>query len=462
MSDVGSTPSRGPSKVTYAGRAKRRRSNVDKTYKDTGAHSDGESDEEEQPEPVTKMATRTPKKVDVHLPGPSPKRDTPTQAASAKKPASTRGKRAAHSRAGSVASLAREDTLDANDLSPTKPLSSASIKARLQAQRTETSEDGADDASAVGEKQGRYASRKSEPERRQFLEDDPFTGEVEHHRAFCKACSEWVELNPTRKFIMKNWVEHRRQCKAIAERAMSPTKEKAADDMEDEVGSAAGGGAGADIFNTASKRIKKEEDRQAIIENDPLAGEVKHDTVFCKNCQTWVPLSKQTRYSLYPWRAHVQKCSGHVPGTRVATAQRKMQLVNDAQVKSYTTNSVECKMCDAQIELDGKVEYDLGKWEEHKLSCVPRPPAPAKASGSTVPRRPPSIASTEDTVVGTELATPKKGTKRSREDDDVPDRAVRQRGASYEPPQGDAPGFLDWITTPLKNFLRGFREGLSG
>ena len=44
----------------------------------------------------------------------------------------------------------------------------------------------------------------------------------------------------------------------------------------------------------------------------------------------------------------------------------------------------------------------------------------------------------------------------------MPERAVRQRGESYEAPQGDAPGFLDWITAPLKNFLRGFREGLSG
>ena len=65
--------------------------------------------------------------------------------------------------------------------------------------------------------------------------------------------------------------------------------------------------------------------------------------------------------------------------------------------------------------------------------------------------------------MGTEAATPRKNTKRAREDDEVvPERAVRQRGASYEPPAGDSPGFLDWITAPIKNFIRGFREGLSG
>lgn len=95
---------------------------------------------------------------------------------------------------------------------------------------------------------------------------------------------------------------------------------------------------------------------------------------------------------------------------------------------------------------------------------VPKSPTavklPAAASSSAL-RITPSVADTEDTVVD-ESGTPKKGTKRSREDDEVPDRAVRQRGASYEPPVGDAPGFLGWITTPIKNFIRGFREGLSG
>lgn len=88
----------------------------------------------------------------------------------------------------------------------------------MSTRRADT-EDAGDDISAVGEKQGRYASRKSEPERRQFLEDDPQSGDVEPHRAFCKGCNEWIDLNPTRKFIMKNWVEHRRHCKIESERA---------------------------------------------------------------------------------------------------------------------------------------------------------------------------------------------------------------------------------------------------
>ena len=94
------------------------------------------------------------------------------------------------------------------------------------------------------------------------------------------------------------------------------------------------------------------------------------------------------------------------------------------------------------------------------------PTSSAATASSSVPRPPPSVADTEDTVVGTEGTTPQtpqKGTKRSREDDEEDaDRAVRQRGESYEPPQGENPGFLDWITQPFKNFIRGFREGLAG
>ena len=107
------------------------------------------------------------------------------------------------------------------------------------------------------------------------------------------------------------------------------------------------------------------------------------------------------------------------------------------------------------------------------LPLSPLVPTPSAAgTATTAARPPPSVASTEDTIVGGPerlSATPQKGTKRAREEDDddaaaaSPERAaVRQRGASYEPPKGDAPGFLDWLTQPIRNFLKGFREGLAG
>lgn len=130
----------------------------------------------------------------------------------------------------------------------------------------------------------------------------------------------------------------------------------------------------------------KEEDRKAILDADPRISELKSDSAFCKDCQKWVRLSPNTKYSLYHWRIHTQKCTStvyvlfannggarssfvsHSPSSRVATAQRKLKIVNDANVKAFTARSVECKLCDATIELEGGSDYDLTKWEEHKLT----------------------------------------------------------------------------------------------
>lgn len=57
------------------------------------------------------------------------------------------------------------------------------------------------------------------------------------------------------------------------------------------------------------------------------------------------------------------------PSSRVATAERKLKLVNDASAKSFSGTSVDCKHCDATIALDGEGDYNLTKWQEHKAAC---------------------------------------------------------------------------------------------
>ncbi|KAI9062543.1 hypothetical protein FKP32DRAFT_1573873 [Trametes sanguinea] len=422
------------------------------------------------------MSTNTknpsPKKVDVHLPGPSPKRprhEPTAESISAHKPVS-RARRGNHSRAGSIASIAREDTLDASEVSPTKPISSASTKPRSTiAQRTETPEDGADDRSSIGESSAKMRSRKTEAERRQFLEEDPNTGDVEPHRVFCKACDSWIDLNPKLKYVMRLWLEHKKQCKSIVADSKptdKPEESKVAEEAAADDGASV---AATSVVDGGHRRVAKEEDRKAILEADPKVAELKPDAAFCKDCQKWVKLSAQTRYSLYHWRVHTQKCSSGVPSSRVATPQRKLKLVNDEHVKAFTPRSVECKLCGTTVELGTTADYDLTKWEEHKSSehsLEIEAPASRSNEGMSVgsPRPPPSTASTEDTVVATDSSPARKGVKRAREDDDaeVEDRSVRQRGESYEAPEGENPGFLDWLVAPVKNFIRGFREGLAG
>ena len=59
-----------------------------------------------------------------------------------------------------------------------------------------------------------------------------------------------------------------------------------------------------------NKRVTKEEDRKAVIESHPHADEVQPHQVFCSGCDQWIRLSTETRYSLYPWRLHLQRCTG--------------------------------------------------------------------------------------------------------------------------------------------------------
>ncbi len=93
---------------------------------------------------------------------------------------------------------------------------------------------------------------------------------------------------------------------------------------------------------------------------------------------------------------------------------------------------------------------------------------PKSTEGATpaTPRPPPSTASTEETVVATDSSPPRKGTKRAREDDEeevaVAERSVRPRDEAYTAPEGESPGFLNWIVAPVKHFFRVCREGLAG
>jgi hypothetical protein len=57
------------------------------------------------------------------------------------------------------------------------------------------------------------------------------------------------------------------------------------------------------------------------------------------------------------------------PSSRVATAERKLRLVNDASAESFSGTSVHCKHCDTTIALDGEGDYNLTKWQEHKAAC---------------------------------------------------------------------------------------------
>jgi len=153
---------------------------------------------------------------------------------------------------------------------------------------------------------------------------------------------------------------------------------------------------------------------------------------------------------------------------------RRMQLLNDPQVKSFTAEAVVCDACKLPIVLQGDGDYNLVKWQEHKSACIPSPPPPipipipsTSAIGS-IPKPPASNADTEATLVGV-TSSPPRGKKRQREDgDDTEDPpgttaegsgsdtrpTARRRTESYEPPKGFIPGLWKWATTEVKAFVK--------
>lgn len=166
------------------------------------------------------------------------------------------------------------------------------------------------------------------------------------------------------------------------------------------------------------------------------------------------------------------------PSGRVETANRKLQLVNDSQAKSFTSQSVECATCNDAIVLEGEGDYNLTKWDEHKSSCPTYVQVAARqkihsllyrstetesskliqSSPALAVQSPLSVASDTDvTVVASEASPLNRKRQREPEAEDLT-RQVRARTETYEPPKGN--GVWEWFSAPWKTFVSGFKHGL--
>lgn len=141
---------------------------------------------------------------------------------------------------------------------------------------------------------------------------------------------------------------------------------------------------------TPSRPHRTADERKAILLADPNIQEAKTDEVLCKKCDSWIRLSTGRTYDLRNWNRHNKSCGAAMyvrvfphpslpvglntsfrsPSSRVATAERKLKLVNDPRVKSFGASFVVCTSCDTKIELMNDVDYNLTLWEEHKAGCA--------------------------------------------------------------------------------------------
>lgn len=108
-----------------------------------------------------------------------------------------------------------------------------------------------------------------------------------------------------------------------------------------------------------------------------------------------------------------------------------------------------------------------GSVAPHSISVDDTGPATNSITFPTgTARPPPSIASTDNTLIAPD-ASPSR-LKRPREEPDLPaddpDTRPQNRARSdtYEAPQAEAPSSMGWFLLPFKAFVRGFRESLKG
>ncbi|KAF8630147.1 hypothetical protein AX15_003099 [Amanita polypyramis BW_CC] len=336
--------------------------------------------------------------------------------------------------------------------------------------------DADDESSISGSVRSSGSIRRTEAERFFYFKNQPECAEVEPHRALCMRCNSFVNLGRKQKYAVHPWELHRTKCDARAGDAPLNTIKKDESECMDTESTATPSVAGRQTRRTESER-------KAWLEADSRAEEIQPEQVKCRGCKRWIRLSTKRPYTIYPWQKHQERCGPATPSSRVATAERKICLVNDAQVKYFDTRQVECLQCGRVIDLQGDHDYDLTKWNEHKVDC----PVPsrsivtesAEVEGSTGPSDSPEVVNSVPFPIGDAPAPdeeapptleshPNINLKRARSpsrmawDSDDDRSRNRPRRESYSVPNVEAPSTLDWFLQPLKAFVRGFRESLKG
>lgn len=57
------------------------------------------------------------------------------------------------------------------------------------------------------------------------------------------------------------------------------------------------------------RQVRTEFERKAILEADPLIGDVKPHEVYCKQCSKWIRLNPTQKYTIGNWTNHTKRCS---------------------------------------------------------------------------------------------------------------------------------------------------------
>ncbi|KAL1747852.1 hypothetical protein HDZ31DRAFT_30973, partial [Schizophyllum fasciatum] len=426
------------------------------------------SDDEKPSARMPPPATPASKKAEPSFKVPEPKGAKSNATTEVTSPAQAKpesAKKKGHVRnSSSVGSLRR--TAQGSDIASPASLTKPISRSRFAPAREETDPDQeeTDDGASVAESfVSNTKIRRTEAERIEYFRNQPECGEIEPHRALCTRCNKHVGLGKKQTYTVRPWETHRAKCDQKLPVSMMPGD----DDADEESASAA-----APSISEATVR-RSEAERKAILEADSRAEELEPMQALCRKCHKWIKLSSKQRYALSNWNRHQRSCADSVPSARVSSAQRQVYLFNDKQARNPQSDSVECKACDAKITLEGDGDYNLTNWQQHKSIC--RLTSPLVAPPASAAPAPPSVASTDGTLIP-DASPVSKGKKRAREEDPEEESTPasvaeedarptnRPRTENYVAPDAKPPGPFGWFLElpPVKSFIDGFRERFGG
>ncbi|KAF8892229.1 hypothetical protein BD779DRAFT_100651 [Infundibulicybe gibba] len=316
-------------------------------------------------------AKRGPKTVDVRLPGPSPTRARARGGSEeSEAPRSTRSgaKRSTHHHSkSSISSLDRvvQQAAAASSSKKSSPATNFKTPKPSSAIRSGTPDSDTEDNISIADSTVSVNRvRRTEEERIQYFKNQPECGKSEPHQALCTRCNKFVKLGRAQTYTVRPWETHRARCDQM------PRPEATAPSPVDG-GIDSGGGDSVSSRSPGATAHLTESQRKAIFESDERVAAVTPNKVQCRKCSKWIKLSATSAYCLASWRRHQPRCFGEIQSSRVSTAERKLQIVNDAQAASFGLRHVECGICGVVISLVGEGDYNLASWEGHKSQCAP-------------------------------------------------------------------------------------------
>jgi len=405
-------------------------------------------------------ASKVLKKVEISLPGPSPKRPRHDETKPTIVEEPSKAKKATHIRSvSSISSMNRVAELSENP-SPASKKPSSTRKPHSKA-KSATAED--DDNVSVDDSSISVRVRRNEAERVEYFQNQPECGKMEPHHVQCLRCGMSVNLGRKQTYAVRPWEIHRARCDQKPPQTIedSPTTENAVTEGAAPVTPSI---AAPSVSGGYTAKRQTEAERKAYLESDKQAEIVEEGRVRCRKCQTWIILSDRQTYSTGKWVKHKSGCSDILPSHRVAAAKRRLLVVNDPQAKSFNARSIQCTFCSANVTLQGEGDYNLTNWDEHKAQCTEaRNGSVNSVAFPQFSQSPPSSVSTEITLIAPESVPSgsSQNLKRNREESEATERpAVRPRTESYVPPEDEVTNPLGLLLLPFKSFARGFRESL--